>query len=393
MIERQIKVAQRVRSALAKGRPVKRAKFQDIELRIDRPAGYVQQGKDAAGNKWERTFKVDYGYIPGTAGGDGDGVDVYLGPASNAPLAYWVIQRTAAGGFDEYKLMLGFLDRRSAKAMWEAHTPAKFYGGMTTTSMGVVKALLGVEPVAIHKARTDLMVALTKSEDRSTASLLLEAGPPMEWSGSVAQILGEVRRKKIEELWSALSAEQKAMVEQAWNAYMDTLYEEDEPTPAPVRERMEQVAADLVAKYPELAKRDGLLSVEKASEEQRYVLGVVLTPDEVDAQGDTYDAPTVERAAHLYLAKFRNRGLQHQQLVNHYVDLVESYIAPCDITFGSRTVKAGTWLAAFVVHDDEIWQAVKRGELGGLSIGGVATKVDPATGEVIAPPPDMARLL
>lgn len=331
MIDRQIKFARRVRSATQKGRAVKRRSYQGIELRIDRPQGFVQNGKDAAGNSWQRTFRVDYGYIPGTKGGDGDGIDVYVGHVENATLAYWVLQRRPDGGFDEYKLMLGFLDRRSAKAMWEAHTPAKFYGGMATTSMGVVKALLGVEPMAIHKARTDLLTAMTMAHES----------------------------------------------------------EEDAPPPA-VTDRMAQLAADLVAKYPELAKRD-VAAVAKAEDERRYVLGIVLEPDIVDAQGDTYDADTIERAAHIYLARFRNAGLMHNQLVNHLVELVESYVAPCDLTVGDRVIKQGTWLAGFVINDDELWAQVKSGALGGLSIGGVAQKVDPVTGEPIPPPPELAR--
>ena len=57
---------------LLKRRVAKTVDFQGIAVKVDRPQGHVQRGKDAQGNSWERTYKVDYGYITGTQGGDGE---------------------------------------------------------------------------------------------------------------------------------------------------------------------------------------------------------------------------------------------------------------------------------------------------------------------------------
>lgn len=335
-LQRVVKRAQREAGILKARQKVKRVAYQGIELRIDRPKGYTQTGKDAAGKEWSRTFKVDYGYIPRTKGGDGDGLDVYLGDDEDAQLAYWVSQRRPDGVFDEYKVMLGFTDRRSARAMWAAHTPEKFFGGIATTSMGMVKALLGIEPMSLHKCVGPMVF------DDPTIEIRLDGA-------ALAKALEDARI-----LPSATSTDAAEVLVQKRTAR-------------------------------------GVERVAKAEEEQRYVLGVMLEPDIVDSQGDTYDAATIERAAHLYLTKFRNAGLMHQQLVNNMVELVESYIAPMDLVFGDVTIPKGTWLAAYKIYDDEIWAAVKSGELTGLSIGGTARKVHPVTGEPIPPPPDQAR--
>ena len=279
--------------------------------------------------------------------------------------------------------MLGFPDRRSAKAMWSAHTPERFYGGIATTSVGLVKALLGLEPHSIAKA---IALQLAK-DDRSTASLLLEAGPPHEWSGAVASILGAVGRARVNALWAALSAEHQELAQRTWEAGMAA---PEGVAPSSIA-HVAEVERELLAKYPALAKRDRVARKAAVAAEQRYVLGIVLEPDIVDLQGDTYDAETIRKAAWLYMMEYRNIGLQHQQLINHATKLVESYIAPVDLEVNGVAIKAGTWLIGQYVADDGLWAAIKSGQVGGLSIGGVATKVDPETGEVIPPPPDDAR--
>lgn len=297
--------------AIRKRKSLATREHQGITVRVDRPAGYVQRGEDEKGQAWTRTYQTDYGYIPGTHGGDGESLDVYLGPSEHAPLAYWISQRKQDGSFDEYKLMLGFHDRRAARSMWAAHTPEKFYGGIATTTVGMVKALLGLE-LSVRKAIEGVV----------------------EVDRDVHEVTEPVRK--------ALSA-------------VDVAH------------------------------------IAKADDELRYVLGVVLEPDRVDAQGDTIDAETIRKACWIYMTEFQNRGLQHEQLVNQAVKLVECWITKHDETFGERVLKAGTWLAGFHVPDDDIWAAVKEGRLTGLSIGGVSTKHDPESGAVMRPPPDQAR--
>ncbi len=133
---------------------------QGIPVHIDRPMGFVQTGMDPTGAAWSRTYLVDYGFIPRTAGGDGEGLDVFLGPVPLAPNVYWVKQtKPAASGaaeFDEYKLFVGFESAAAALDCYADHVPTKFFGGLEQTTVEQVKALLGIEPKVTLTAGDDL---------------------------------------------------------------------------------------------------------------------------------------------------------------------------------------------------------------------------------------------
>lgn len=118
-----------------------------------------------------------------------------------------------------------------------------------------------------------------------------------------------------------------------------------------------------------------LLPVEKADEDRNIVFGVVLEPDSVDAQGDTIDPEEIERASHLWLARFQDRGLQHEKIVNSKVEIYESYISPTDLTLGGQKVKKGTWLLMLHVLDKDLWSEIKSGKFTGFSMGGFARRV------------------
>ena len=44
-----------------------------VDIKIDRPIGYVHKKE-----KYSLTYPINYGYIPGVIGGDGEKLDVYL---------------------------------------------------------------------------------------------------------------------------------------------------------------------------------------------------------------------------------------------------------------------------------------------------------------------------
>jgi site-specific DNA-adenine methylase len=145
----------------------------------------------------------------------------------------------------------------------------------------------------------------------------------------------------------------------------------------PLRERTDQPAAAL----PEPTEVPRLLAValEKRipllkTGEERYVLGIVLEPETVDAQDDIYSAAEVRDAAHRFMEQYQNIGLMHQGLVNERVKILESYLAPTSFSLDGAQVRKGTWLLAVRVLDDELWGQIKTGELTGLSIGGSARR-------------------
>ncbi|MBK8940962.1 MAG: hypothetical protein IPM79_25935 [Polyangiaceae bacterium] len=120
--------------------------------------------------------------------------------------------------------------------------------------------------------------------------------------------------------------------------------------------------------------------------DERYVLGIVLEPEVVDAQGDIYSADEIRAAAHRFMEEFGGLGLMHRLRVNDQVKVLESYLAPTDFTVGELTVRKGTWMLAVRVLSDELWDRVKSGDLTGFSIGGSARRV-PEPAPAPAPPP------
>ena len=110
-------------------------------------------------------------------------------------------------------------------------------------------------------------------------------------------------------------------------------------------------------------------------DDERFVLGIVLEPEVVDAQNDIYSAAEIRTAAHRFMEEFQDVGLMHQMRVNGEVKIVESYLAPTDLTIAGTQVKAGTWLLGVHVLSDALWEDVKNGTLSGFSIGGSARRV------------------
>jgi len=114
--------------------------------------------------------------------------------------------------------------------------------------------------------------------------------------------------------------------------------------------------------------------IQKASEEERTVTGIVLQPDVVDAQGDIIDSSVIRKAAHNFLANFNKKttlGYMHKDM-NPKFELVESYIAPCELNINGSIVTKGSWVMTMKVLDDKAWKMVKVGKLTGFSIGGRA---------------------
>lgn len=130
-----------------------------------------------------------------------------------------------------------------------------------------------------------------------------------------------------------------------------------------------------------------LLPVAKQDEDKRIVFGVVLEPGTKrdgtvdDTQGSVISEQEIERAAHLWLARYQNRGLQHEKIVNSKVEIYESYLAPSSLKIGGRTVKKGTWLLMYHVKDDAMWADIKKGKITGFSMGGFARKVPTSSGK------------
>jgi len=117
-----------------------------------------------------------------------------------------------------------------------------------------------------------------------------------------------------------------------------------------------------------LNSSDSVTIIKEIKEEQRHFTAVVLRPDAVDADGDIYDAPVVEKACHDYNELCRKANLQHLVSLDKAAP-VESYIAPADFDLGGGQVKKGDWVMTMKIRDDDIWEECKKGTYTGFSIG------------------------
>jgi Inorganic Pyrophosphatase len=126
---------------------------QGIKVHLDRPKGFVQSGTSPDGKEWSRTYQNDYGFIPLTAGGDEEEIDVFLGPSEDAPVAFWALQLKPDGSFDEYKVFLGCDSLEQASGIYAAHIPLEYLGAWSTMSVGQMRGLLGQHP---HEALEEL---------------------------------------------------------------------------------------------------------------------------------------------------------------------------------------------------------------------------------------------
>jgi len=127
----------------------------------------------------------------------------------------------------------------------------------------------------------------------------------------------------------------------------------------------------------QLLKYETKPPVDDEDEEERYVLGVVLVPNEVDSQGDIYSEEEVRKAAHFFMEFSPVLGLMHERtLPEAKIKILESYLAPVDFDMEGQHVTEGTWLLAARVLDDALWAAIKAGRLTGWSIEGTALAME-----------------
>ena len=118
--------------------------------------------------------------------------------------------------------------------------------------------------------------------------------------------------------------------------------------------------------------------VYKLDDAKRIVLGPVLLPDKVDLQGEFITAEEIEKTAHGFIRDLvygdAKPGEMHSRL-DANIQVVESYIMPCDGIINGKTVRKGTWMLGVHIPDDEAWGKVKKGVYRGFSVGGFARKI------------------
>ena len=147
-----------------------------------------------------------------------------------------------------------------------------------------------------------------------------------------------------------------------------------------------EALAELIEKHFGGSKESSeVVEVTKAlDEEKRMALFVVLEPQEgdttTDLHSDTYTIEEVEKACNNFNTHCNTANLFHK-VETQEAQIVQSFITPADFTLDNGVeIKKGTWLQWFHFPETEtgeaLWQAVKSGEINGVSIGAMATAED-----------------
>lgn len=130
---------------------------------------------------------------------------------------------------------------------------------------------------------------------------------------------------------------------------------------------------ELVKKEPEDKLEAIFISLMKKAEkkEDQVVYGEVYVPNRVDTDHETMTADEVEKMAWEFLAtgKIEKIDIQHD-LMESGCMVVESFIARA----GWEPWVEGSWVMGVKCTDD-IWKAVKSGDLNGFSFYGTSQKV------------------
>lgn len=96
-------------------------KVHGLDITIENPKGSTRSGKSPDGRTWQSRLPHHYGYVRRTEGGDGDHVDVFVGPHLKAPTVYVIDQHhPETGEWDEHKCMIGFGSRTQAEEAYKA---------------------------------------------------------------------------------------------------------------------------------------------------------------------------------------------------------------------------------------------------------------------------------
>lgn len=151
---------------------VRRLTFAGLPIAVENPVGSVRKWRDADGNEGQTHMLHDYGFIEGYLSGDGEELDVYIGPMEAAPDVH-VVHQLKAPAFkapDEDKVMLGFQDAAAAKRAYLAHRSdgERAFGGMSTIPLARFKERLRRRaPDTTSRIRASAVDALMRLVDRA----------------------------------------------------------------------------------------------------------------------------------------------------------------------------------------------------------------------------------
>lgn len=114
----------------------------------------------------------------------------------------------------------------------------------------------------------------------------------------------------------------------------------------------------------------------KADGDSHFVTGIVYEPMVEDSQGEYMTKEEITKAAHWFMKNGGDVDIQHCFKKCEGAEVVESYVAKCDMEIEGQEVKEGTWVMTMEISDPGVWEAVQKGEITGFSMGGSGVHSD-----------------
>lgn len=116
------------------------------------------------------------------------------------------------------------------------------------------------------------------------------------------------------------------------------------------------------------------IKLSKKVNEKGVVYGIVYSPEEVDTQGDIASAEEIEKAAYSFMKGLNALNIDR----DHNFKPAGAYVAESWILREGDPIfkdeKPGSWAVAIKLEDEELKEAVKKGEISGLSMAGIASR-------------------
>ena len=81
-----------------------------------------------------------------------------------------------------------------------------------------------------------------------------------------------------------------------------------------------------------------------ADADSHYITGIVYEPLTEDAHGNYMTEQEITKAAYWFAKNGNQVDVQHSFEPLEKAAVVESYVAPCDMSIGEQAIKKGTWM-------------------------------------------------
>ena len=119
------------------------------------------------------------------------------------------------------------------------------------------------------------------------------------------------------------------------------------------------------------AKFSSFGRIVKMDTDAHYVTGIVYEPLVEDTDGNYMTEAEITKAAYWFAKNGNNVDLQHCFEKCEGADVVESYVAKCDMEIEGEQIQKGTWLMTMEIANDDVWDSIQKGDITGFSMGGV----------------------